>query len=250
MAQPDRHTGMQRGVYAAATAMVSSQQWLDVVSHNLANASTIGYKRDGIAFDDGLVRALNAGGGSGLEIGSLGAGAVSKGRFTDFSMGNLTPTGNPLDLAVMGQRGAFAVQTPLGVRYTRDGGFTLNSDRQVTDKAGRLVLGMDGRPITLPLGKVKVDPNGAVEVDGQVAGRIGVFDGPFRKTLDALLETEAATPMEAAQVIPQTLESSNVNAVEEMVAMIRLNRAFEMAQRSVQSQDEGTQRLIQSLQGR
>src|ERR1043165_6847234 len=108
---------MQRGVYSAATAMATAQQWLDVVTNNLANASTTGFKKDGLTFNDGLVRELASHAGTGPGIGSLGSGAVVKGAYTDFSSGAIAPTGNPLDLAIKTPTGAFAVQTSAGVRY-------------------------------------------------------------------------------------------------------------------------------------
>ncbi|MCW5936829.1 MAG: flagellar hook-basal body protein [Fimbriimonadaceae bacterium] len=241
---------MQRGVYSAATAMESAQQWLDVVSHNLANAATVGYKRDVASFDDGLVRYLRADGGSGALLGSIGAGAVAKGIATDFSTGPETMTGNPLDVAIKSGNGAFAVQTPQGVRFTRDGSFSINTARQLTDQQGRLVLDENRQPITLPRGEPSIEADGSVKVQDHVVGKIGVFSGSFAKAGFGLFESNDARPIAAPELLPRTLEMSNVNVVSEMIAMIRLNRAFELAQRSVQSQDASTDRLIQSLQGR
>jgi flagellar basal-body rod protein FlgF len=225
---------MQRGVYSGATAMASAQQALDIVANNLANAATVGFKRDGAAFDDGLIRAVAARGGTGETLGSIGSGAVMKEFYTD-------PDSDA----------AFAVQTPGGVRYTRNGSFAVNSDRTLVDRDGRPVLDGQGQPIRLPGdGAVSVEPDGSVRQGDQTVGQVAVFRGTFRKVGNGLFSSTDAALTDAPRVQAGVLEQSNVNAVQEMVAMIRLNRAFELAQRSIQSQDEGTQRLLQALQGR
>lgn len=227
--------------------MLASQQWLDVVSHNLANASTTAFKRDGLAFNDGFVRELYGAGGN---LGEMGSGSTIKKAFTNFQAGNVIHTGNPLDVAVMAQRGMFAIDTDQGVRYTRDGAFGLDAARQLVDKAGRPVLDESGSPITVPEGEIEIAADGLVSAGGVEAGRIGVYDGTFSKAGDGLYSSEDAQPVDEPAVRGAALESSNVNAIEEMITMIRLNRAFELAQRSALSQDEITQRLIQSLQDR
>lgn len=224
--------------------MSTAQTWLDVVTNNLANASTTGYKKDGVSFDDGLMQALES---QGKSIGSIGSGAIVKGYFTDFSAGAQTATGNPLDLAIKTPTGAFAVQAPNGVRYTRDGSFSLNADRQLVDKQGRQVLNTQLQPITIDAGKPVVGEDGVVTVDGRRIDQIGVFAGSFVKEGQNLYTSGNAQLVDAPQIASGSLESSNVNAVEEMVAMIRLNRMFELAQRSVQSQDESTEKLVSSL---
>ena len=230
--------------------MATAQQWLDVITNNLANASTTGFKRDGVTFNDGLVRKIASSPGLGRPLGSLGSGAVIKTFYTDFSIGSLSPTGNPLDLAVKDKDGVFAVQTPGGVRYTRDGAFQLNSDLQIVDKTGRPVLNNDLQPITVEKGQVEVAEDGRVLVKGKLIDHIGVFRGTLVKQGQNLYSSTNAQPLENAMIASGSLESSNVNAVEEMIAMIRLNRAFELAQRSIQSQDESSQRLVSSMSGR
>jgi len=230
--------------------MSTAQQWLDVVTNNLANASTTGYKKDGLTFNDGLVRELAANAGNGARIGSLGSGSTVQGAYTDFSVGAHTMTGNALDLAIRTPQGAFAVQTPGGVKYTRDGSFQMSGDRQIVDKQGHPVLNHQLQPITLGRGTIAVAEDGTVNVDGKPVDQIGVFSGAYVKEGQNLFTSRNAQVIDTPAIATGALESSNVNAVEEMIAMIRLNRAFELAQRSVQSQDESTQRLVSSLQGR
>lgn len=232
--------------------MSAANQWLDVISQNLANVSTTGFKRDVIAFNEGLIREMRAQGGQGQALGLLGAGASAKGQYTIFDQGNLSTTGNALDLGLAQENGMFAVQTESGRFFTRDGAFTLNQDRQLTSIDGGLVLDDQGNPITLPAGKVIIASDGQISVDDQPVARLGIHEGQFSKVGSGLYSCPAPRLLDSdeVQVRQGVVESSNVNAVEEMIAMIRLNRAFEMAQKSVQSQDEATQRLIQSLQDR
>lgn len=239
---------MNRGIYATATGMIASQQLMDVIAQNLANANTTGYKRDAIAFDDALVRELRADGGRGPVIGSIGMGSVEKGRFTVFDEGSITETGNALDLAIRGGEGAFAIQTDRGVRYTRDGAFTRSSEGVMVTKQGNPVLDNQGKSIDLPEGKeVEIGNDGSVLVEGVEIAQLGIFKGQFTKEGNNLFSATGATLMENPEIQPKAIEGSNVNTIEAMVAMINVSRSYEMAQRSITSQDELTQKLIQSL---
>jgi flagellar basal body rod protein FlgG len=238
---------MLRGVYSAGTAMATAQQWLDVIAHNLANSSTTAFKRDGIAFNDGLVRELAESGGRGRKVGSLGAGSVLQGKYTDRSVGPIHRTGNRLDVAILDEAGAFAVRTPAGIRHTRDGSFTLDHQRRLIDQRGNPVLDQNLQPIVVPPGQPEFDAQGRLHVDGELVAQIGVWDGEFTKVGHSLHTVARPRLLPSPRIEPMALEGSNVNAVSEMVSMIRLNRAFELAQRHVQSQDESLERLIQSL---
>jgi flagellar basal body rod protein FlgG len=239
---------MNRGLYASGTAMVSAQQLLDVVSHNLANVSTNGYKREGLVFNDTLQRALYSDGGR--YVGKLGSGGYLQEHFTVMEQGQMTTTGNALDVAIQGPNGFFAVQTPNGVRYTRDGAFALDSERRLTTQDGHPVLDTANREITVTGGKIEVNGQGDVSVDGQQVATIGVFEGQVTKIGDGLFEGKAMKVVDEPVLQSGVLEGSNVNAIEEMIAMIQLNRIYEMAQRGALSQDEMTQKLLTALQNR
>lgn len=228
--------------------MQAAQNWLDLVSHNLANVSTTGYKREAAVFNDTLRRALFN--GEGAYIGDLGAGASMKETYTVMEPGTVTATGNPLDVAITTPEGFFAVQTPNGTRYTRDGAFTLNADHVLTTQSGLPVLDTAGREITLSAGKVAIDQSGAVSVNGTQVSSIGVYQGRVVKQGEGLYSGSAMSLIENPNIATGALESSNVNAIEEMIQMIALNRIYEMAQRGALSQDEMTQKLLQSIQTR
>ena len=227
---------------------MTAQRAMDVIANNLANVSTNGFKRDGIAFNDALERELEQGG---RNVGSLGSGASVQSIFTDFSIGSMTETGNPLDLALESPKGLFAIQTPSGVRYTRDGSFGLDVNRQLITKDGMPVLDDQNRPITVESGSISVQSDGTIQIDGEPKAKIGIFDaaGFVKEGLNRFTPAGPVTTS-TATVKSGALESSNVNAVDAMVQMIQLSRLFEMSQKSITSQDELTQRLIQSLSER
>jgi flagellar basal-body rod protein FlgF len=241
---------MNRGIYATASGMLAGQKWMDVVSQNLANVSTTGYKRNELAFSDRLVREMRTNGGRGQHVGSLGSGAALIKEYTVFEQGPVQSTGNPLDVAIASDKGLFKVETPQGVRYTRDGGFGINTQRELVTRSGFKVLDPSGSPIELPEEEFNIAPNGAIMAGGQEVARIGVYDGTFTKAGNNLFEGVGVTVIDEPSLKPAALEGSNVNAVEAMIQMISVNRAFEMAQKSITQQDELTQRLISSLQDR
>lgn len=236
---------MNRGIDSVATGMAANERWLDVVTNNLANVSTNGYKRDTLVFGTALERELRADGGLGADIGSLGGGASVQGEYTDFSQGPVRPTGNPLDLAIRGDGGAFALQTPQGIKYTRDGSFTISNGR-LTSRDGFPVLDDRRQPIDIPTGDLTV-ANGEILVAGKSAGTVGVFEAKFNKEGGNLLGASNAQLSTTSTIDSGMIEGSNVNAIEAMIAMIKISKAYDFAQKSITSQDELTQRLIQSL---
>lgn len=233
---------------SSASALSALNTSMDVIANNLANVSTNGFKRDGIAFNDALLREMEQGG---REIGSVGVGAAVESIFTDFSVGAVTDTGNPLDLALQGTKGLFAIQTPAGVRYTRDGSFGLDANRRLITKDGYPVLDDKQTPITLEEGQISIQEDGTVQIDGDAKAKIGVFDasGFAKEGSNRFIANGPTTPIETT-LKSGAIESSNVNAVDAMVQMIQLSRLFEMSQKSIVSQDEMSQRLIQSMQDR
>lgn len=240
---------MNRGIYGAASGMVAAQTKLDVISHNLANTSTTGFKGEAVEFQESLEQFLSGEGGLGRALGSLGSGPVEAQRYVDFEVGHFTMTGNPLDLAISSPEGAFAVQTPEGVRFTRDGSFTLSDSGQLQTRSGFPVLDADQKPITLPTkGQVTVSSQGEISVEGKPIATVGVYQGEFTKAGPSLFFGQNMQPIKAP-VQSMALEGSNVNAVEAMVDMIKMQRLFEMTQKMISSEDEATQKIIQSMNG-
>lgn len=217
---------------------------MDTAANNLANASTDGFKADGIAFGDAMVRQLRADGGSGRALGSLGSGPREIAEVTDRSLGTIRPTGNPLDVAIMTPDAMFAVRTPQGIRYTRAGAFTMSQAGDLVTNSGAPVLNSEGRGIRLDPGRpVEISPDGRIRQGETEVGRLGLHGGTFRKEGNGLWTAADARPV-SAPVQSRALEGSNVNPLTQMVDLIKINRLFEMSQRAVQSGDETTGKLL------
>lgn len=251
---------MIRGIYTTAGGMIASQQRLDVLSSNLANMSTTGYKSDGVTFAESCEKEMRANGGLGESLGTIGSGPVQTGGYTNFGLGPVTQTGNPLDVAISSPAGAFAVEVPQAdgtttTAYTRDGSFTLDSARQLVTKQGYPVLDSSQRPITLPQGTADISESGVISVDGKTVATLGVYSGQFVKITPNLFTTATGpdgratdtTALTGSVLKTQSIEGSNVDPIKSMVDMITINRSYELGQKSIQKQDDMTEKLIQSL---
>lgn len=239
---------MNRGIYSTATGMQAAQRWMDVTANNLANVSTPGFKRDGLTFNDFMIRNLAADGGRGPQIGSLGSGAAPRGEFTDTSIGNLQKTGNALDLAIPTQEGMFAIQTPTGIRYTRDGEFTLDSGNRVVNRDGNALLDENNNEIVLTgNGPITVSRDGQLSEAERPVARIGLWRGNFQKAGSNDYEIANPVAVAAPQIQQGALEASNAEPIQAMVDMIRFGRFYELSQRSIQTQDEMTGKVLEVL---
>lgn len=232
--------------------MLNSEQWLDTVANNLANASTTGFKRDIMTFREAMDVQLSASGASGQPLGSIGTGPITaETTGTLNELGPMVPTNNPLDAALSNGNQMFAVQTPAGVRYTRDGAFTLNQEGMLVTQQGDKVLDTSGNPIQLPTGKPNISSAGVVSVADasgiRNVGTLGVYSGAFEHAGNNLYTGANPTAVQDPQIAPGTLEGSNVNAVEAMVDLIRINRSYELQQKTISQQDQLTQKLTQSI---
>jgi flagellar basal-body rod protein FlgF len=224
---------MERGLYIAASGMLTEQVRQDLIAHDLANASTPGYKAERVtteSFGEMLLRDTR----SGQSVGSLGRGARIESQTTDLTPGPLRVTGEPLDFAVEGT-GFFSVNTADGVRYTRDGQFQVAANGTLVTAAGDAVLGPDGQTI-------------AVGDDGTVAASaIGVtqLDAPRREGDNLYSGTAGAGA--AGTVRGGTLESSAVDPITTMVDMLGSLRAFEAGQRVITTIDSTLQKATNQV---
>ena len=220
---------MDSGYYAAMTGLVARTQALDTAASNLANAGTPGYRAEREFFRSVLLGpdALDSQLGKTLNnFGLLGGDRLS------MAQGALQLTGNPLDLAVEGQ-GFFAIQTPNGMRYTRDGGFH-------RARTGQLVLSSSGQAITVPPGEVSVGSDGSLSVNGGVVATVGVFTFPAGSELtpegaNRYVAPTGVTAVAAsdATVHQGAIEAANQDVVEGTVDLIAMQRQAEMMQRAL-----------------
>lgn len=250
---------MIRGWYTGASGMNAQQNRLDTISNNLANVDTAGYKKDVTvtkSFSELLLRRKDFDGvyqhpfGSADAapiIGKLGLGVETNENFTDFSEGSLKLTNTSTDFALHG-KGFFAIQTPEGERYTRNGNFMIGKEGILETKDGYPVLGENGI-IQLEDDKFKVNDDGIIVTkDNQVVDRFKVVrfdDERYLKKVGTsfYIDTDISGPAYIAegaqrpQFIQNYMETSNVNVVNEMVRMIEVNRAYEANQKTIQSED-------------
>ncbi len=242
-----------RGIYTAASGMLVESMRMDVASNNLANIDTAGFQRQAAhvyAFPDRLISRVNN--GERTAIGSLGTGAVVDGSRSSFSPGMLKQTHNPFDVALVGP-GFFAVDTPDGVRYTRDGRFTTNQTGLLLTLDGNRVRGERG-PIFVGDGEVRVDSQGSVFVDEEFVDRLLIVEFNDREGLIRRGANLYEAAVEAGQpfryngtIVQGTVEMSNVNVIREMVNLINVQRSYEANQKVVQAYDETLGKMVNEV---
>lgn len=245
-----------RGIYSAAAGMVSESVRQEVIANNLANADTTGFKRALLVTRPMMEIALKrvegrSGPGDPVPIGTFSAGSKPDEAVPVFTQGALRSTGGVLDLALQGE-GFFAVQTPAGVRYTRDGSFRVDVEGYLVTASGYRVLGKDGA-IRLGDGEPVIGESGDVTVGGRSVGklRLAVFEKDTRLEREGqnlFRAPEEAMEREAGgQVRQRYLEMSNVQPVREMVDLIAVMRAYEANQRAIKAHDETLGRAVNDI---
>jgi len=242
---------MQNPSFLAINHQAALQRQMDVIANNLANASTTGFKSQRIMFAEMLNgRAANPA----LSEGSRVAFVEEIGMLRDTRDGQMLSTGNQLDLAISGP-GYFAVETPGGVRYTRDGRFRLGPDGRVMTQDGFALLDQGGRPISVRAGDshIEVARNGRVTTDSGEIGRVQVatFDNEqaLRAQGNGLYASDIdPTPADQHSEVQQgMLEGSNVQSVAEMTNMIEVLRRYQNAAKIVDNENDRERKAIERL---
>jgi flagellar basal-body rod protein FlgF len=239
---------MYKGIYIAASGAVLKQAQLEVITQNLANANTTGYKKDGISFKDYLLPQDPSGAPDGRVMSEYSA------TKTDFSNGVSVRTGNPLNISIEGP-GLIALE---GDQYTRRGDLAISQDGYLTTSDGIKVMGSGG-PINLPEGDVVIDQMGKVSVigNGQISqppievDTIKILDfsqsGTVTKVGNGLYRAVGDGTQIGTGVHQGYLESSNVDTVREMVHMIDSMREFETYQKAIQAFDQAAAKVNNDL---
>jgi flagellar basal-body rod protein FlgG len=261
---------MNKALWIAKTGLDAQQTRMSVVSNNLANVNTTGFKKSRAVFEDLIyqtVRQAGAQSAQNTELPSglmLGTGVRTVATEKMFTQGNLTQTDNSLDVAIQG-RGFFEILLPDGtLGYTRDGSFQLNSEGQMVTSSGYEV-----QPgIVIPEGTQSITVAEDGTVSAQVAGNVGPVEVGALQLAD-FINPAGLQPIgqnlfteTAASGAPQTgtpgldgrgsliqgfLEGSNVNTVEELVNMIETQRAYEMNSKAISSADQMLQYVNNNL---
>lgn len=270
---------MVRGVYTGASGMIAEQTRLDVVANNLANVDKTAFKRDTATFkafpqmlasrtdDDGVVIFPLGSTDIMPYIGQLGTGVEVNEVFTEWEQGSLRETNNPLDIALSG-KGFFAVETPYGERYTRNGSFLIDKDFYLVTKDGYKVKGENGY-IQIKANNFDIDEQGQITVNKQYQDNpnrlVQMNENEWREpevidtlkivrfenerflkkegeslyidTLESGKAYVAELGIDRPTVISRFLEMSNVNPVNEMVRMIEVQRAYELNSKTIMTAD-------------
>lgn len=240
---------MDRGTYIAASAGLLQLQKLAVINNNLANVNTPGFKRQFIvsttrSFDQTLASKLNPTDPYSKGDHDRTPEVLSPKTHTDFGLGSIKFTGNPLDVALRHPTDFFLINTPEGVQYSRAGNFTLNSEGELVTPDGLPVQG-DGGAINAVGGAVSISNSGDVLVDGVSVARLQVARFADTQGLEQvggtrfrLREVAQAPETIPADLEAQSLEMSNVSAISSMIDLIAANRGFEAYTRSARTMDE------------
>jgi len=233
---------MTRGLYQGAAAMRASEKRFEAVAHNLANIDTTAYKRQGTAAHSFRVPAT----------GGAEKKALKTELTVDWSQGNLDRTENPFDLALFGE-GFFAVDTPRGEAYTREGHFQVDAQGVLVTPEGYPVAWEDRYGVIDPAGvPAVVSGDGTVAQGQREVGRLRLVDFADRGRLAQNAEGYFEAPPRArrqtatAEVHQGALERSNAVGLEEVVAMISIQRMFEAASNVLSMIDDSYQRLTRN----
>jgi flagellar basal-body rod protein FlgG len=241
---------MSGTIYEAATGALLQQMRLELLTNNLANVNTAGYKADQPVFQIDPEKLTPDPEAGGVFISPY---ALTMENRIDFTQGFARQTGNNLDTAIVGN-GFFEVQTPDGPRYTRKGGFTINDQQILCTSDGWPVMGQGGE-IQISGTRIDINDQGDIYVDDVLVDSLNIVDFPkpyaLKKIGFGLMEPENpdSQPMAAEnyRISQGFIETSNVDAIRTMTEMIETLRVFESYQRVIQSADEATDLAVSQV---
>ncbi len=219
--------------YFSTLGSLEEQRRLDIISNNIANSNSPGYKKDSLYFSNVL-------------------GEVS---FTSMSQGPIRETGNPLDIALSGN-GFLSVQTNNGIRYTRAGNLTVNSAKQLVTQDGWPVLGKNGPISVQDTQNLRITEDGQVFDGDNLVDQLNIVQFPpnsLQKVQSGYFEPQMndTKPVKATNctVHQRAIEGPNFNPVEEMARMVQTMRNFETYQKTIQRSDNLDSQLISKTAG-
>lgn len=240
---------MENISYIGLSHQVALRQQMNIAANNIANISTPGFKGQSMLFLEYLNKDEHAPRSTTIKQ------VLDFASYRDVTQGTLRQTFNDLDVALQGD-GYLAVQTPGGIRYTRDGALSLNAQRELVNASGYPVLDDGDNPITLPenAAKINISADGTVSSEAGVAGRLKLVDFENPQALRELGENLYSAPdgeqplaTDETKVIQGALEQSNVNPILEMNKMIEVLRNYQAAQRMIMNDHERIRTAIQKL---
>lgn len=254
---------MVRALYTAYTGMVNEQKRLDVISNNVANSATTGYKTEkptSQQFKEELTYKIKdrSSAYDRERIGDMSLGVKIGEVYTDYSQGSLLETGNKFDIAIEG-KGFFQVNCRdkngnTTTRFTRDGCFTMTYDGYIVDSEGNNLLGENGVIQVPPQAKdIAISTDGSVFADNEYIDRVALADFEDYDFLDHVGDNmyepvEGATRVDSNAMLHQGYtEQSNVNTVSEMVNLIAITRAYEAGQKMINTVDSMLDKAVNNV---
>ena len=254
---------MVRGLYTAYTGMVNEQKRLDIISNNLANSATVGYKEENVtsrSFKDLMMTKIKDCSEAYLdrEIGVSNPGVKIGETYMNWDQGSLRETDNTYDMAIQGD-GFFAIKVvdangDSTIKYTRNGQFSITSDGYIVDVDGNKLQGANG-DVQVPVDAtdIAIKLNGAIYADGVQVDTITLKDFDDYNYLELYGDNMytavdgATTKSSAATILQGFTEQSNVNVIDEMVSMITITRAYEAGQKMIKTQDDLLTQAVSSV---
>ncbi len=248
---------MDNAILIGLSRQSAMMRQMSVIANNLANMNTTGYKSASMLFDEFVMpTASEASPDKSLSF------VQDYGQFRNVADGEMQQTGNPLDVAISGE-GFFKIQTPQGVRYTRDGHFQLDSTGQLVTQDGDPVLTDSGSPITFSSdeSQITIARDGTITTtrDGtatseQVRGKLGLVNFANAQDMKSeagnlLSTTQAEQPVTSVRVLQGSIEGSNVKPIIEMTNMMDVMRSYESAQKLLDAADDMRHQAISQIGG-
>lgn len=237
---------MPSDLYVQLSGQMAMESRLATIADNIANMRTAGYKAEVVNFDTVM---------SDYRIDSVSFAAVGE-QHIEFTAGPLEPTGNPLDLAISGD-GFFAIQTPFGTAYTRDGRMTVTAAGDLVSLTGHPVLDDGGAPMAIDpaAGPVDIALDGTMTQNGEAVGVVGLFalplDAELTRVGDSAFVTEGDVPPVEDRVFNTVRqgyrEGSNVNPIQALHHLITAQRAFEYAANATGQREDALAQAVRTL---
>ena len=230
--------------YTTLTRQSGLMSEMQTIANNIANASTTGFRQEGVIFSEYVV---------GTDAGPSVSMARGDVRNTSFLQGTLASTGSELDFGIEGD-GFFLIETPNGERITRAGNFTLSPAGDLVTQDGYNVLDAGGGPIFIPPDATKIDVagDGTISADGQLLGQLGLVQPQnprdiFREGGVMFRPETPLDPVEEPRIVQGHLENSNVNTILQVSRMIEVQRAYELGQSFLDSENQRVRDAIRAF---
>ena len=234
---------METPGYTTLTRQSGLMAEMRVIAHNIANASTTGFRREGVVFEEYVAR---------LEGEPSLSMAYGNARHVDLGQAGLTPTGGTFDLGIQGD-GFFLIAAPGGEALTRSGVFMPSGEGVLVNPDGHALLDAGGAPVAIPptAKTIAIASDGTLSADGAPVAQIGLWRPAdplsLRHQAGTLFTAEAVEPSDAGVIKQGFLEDSNVEPIAEIARMIEVQRAYELGQKFLDSEDERQKSVMQAL---